>query len=220
MPLVQIGDISRRANTTGTLTIPHTVASGESLIVVVIMATASNSVTGINWDEGGVDQAPLSGRVVFNPSHGNLRQEVWSIAAPVNKTADVQVTLGIAQRATAICISANNMNKLSKFATDEGRFKRRRKEARSGGPALNRMISRLVLRQPSRKVSFLISAFKGATGNYTFVEGGDTIHQNYEVGTAWDVVVASQDSTGPHTYRWRHGGIRRYSSIGFIIEST
>jgi len=113
MAQVAVTDTSIGDADASTIDVTHIVGSGDVLIVMVMLEVTDDAkeVSGINWDDGGGDEAALVvGLTALNPGSSKLRIECWVLTNPVAKTATVQVTLESAQKAGVTCISVSNVD--------------------------------------------------------------------------------------------------------------
>ncbi len=104
----------------------HDVSGSNKVIIVcvVLETTASDKeVQSVTWDQGGSNEA-LTLFNAFNPGHGKLRIEVWSLANPTSatgKTVRVTIEGGNSQKTGEAAISLSGVTgSLGTWTTNSG----------------------------------------------------------------------------------------------------
>lgn len=203
MAQVAVADVSFDSADSTTLDITHVVAAGEVLIVGVILEVTDGGkeVDSVTWsgDEG------LSQFTAFNPTHGKLRIEVFTLTNPTAETGTLNVTLLSSQKFGAMCISVTNTNTitpLSAVDTDEG----------------NSSTGSVSVTQAANDLAFCFAGFLKTSSTFT-PGGGETEHVDVTAAGQFDMWAASEDGAAATTLSWTHGGgSAENATVGFLIN--
>lgn len=122
MAQVVIGDVSPTSFDAASGSVSHIVAASEGLLVFVALGVvdAAKEVLSVVWDSAGVNEA-LARPAAIAPLNGiqhNKRLEVWWLAAPTAKTANVTVTMegGNTQKTGFEAVSTSNFDPTTPFS--------------------------------------------------------------------------------------------------------
>ena len=210
MAQVIVGDTSPGSADANILDITHIVASGESLVVGVLLEVtdADKEVDSVVWDQGGGDQASLSNFTSFNPSSGKLRLEVWRLTNPVDKTATVRVTIKNSnnQKICAVCVSLSNVDGTTPLEGADT----------EGGTGTSGSVS---VTQEADDIAFIFAGHFQPDDAFG-IGGGETEHEDFGLAGSFRMWAASEDGTSATTLSWTQTQSKDKSSLGFNINNA
>ncbi len=101
---------------TTSLTISSHVVSGTDPVLIVKVACKGvlNEVTSVKWDSAGVNQSLIR---LNSDVNGNADAEIWFLANPTAKTADITIAMGSSTRVVAAASTYTGVNQTSPFRT-------------------------------------------------------------------------------------------------------
>lgn len=210
MAQVTFGDISTGEATSATFDVAHTIASGEGLIVGVLLEVvdAAKEVQGITW---GISNTALTKYNAFSPSHGKLRLEVWYLTNPSAETEWVTVSMegGNSQKMGVVAISAQNHDlttMLYNWVTEAGSF------TSADVDGLDQ--------EAADDLSVCFAAHLQSPDAFTMTLG-DTEHADLACQGAFRMWAASDDpGDGFAVISWEQAQSKEYSHVGFVIKAA
>jgi len=83
------GEGGGTSSTTGTIT----VASGESLVICIVIEDPDLTITSVVWNVASPQNFAESPITLYQPPHGRHSVHIWELLAPTVATDDITVTI-------------------------------------------------------------------------------------------------------------------------------
>lgn len=214
MPQATVGDISSTSFDASSGTLSHIVAAGEGLLVLITLddVDANKEVASVVWDAAGVNQALARPAAVapFNDSNLANRYEVWFLAAPTAKTADITITMegGSSQKTGVAAKSLSNVDPTTPFS-DRTTFD----SGSSATPSVT-----LTTGANDLAIMFCTHELKDSA---LAPDAGETEVADINVGGTYRFGAYYQDATGEVVVAADSaGGAAKCGALGFVVMGT